>query len=69
MNKKYYPIEEALANVCNVINFKPKQPIMTMNENELLELENELKPYINWVEHPDYYQLVPQLKDGTLILN
>ena len=64
-----YPLEEALSNVCNVIGYKPQKPIITMNEDDLSQLEKELNPYINWVEHPNYIQLVPQLKNGTLILN
>lgn len=68
MGKKYYPIEDAINNITKRLNLS-LQDSKNMNEEELLEAENIISDYVDFVEHPDYVQVVPKVKEtGELIL-
>ena len=68
MGKKYYPIEDAINNITKRLNLS-LQDSKNMNEEELLEAENIISDYVYFVEHPDYVQAVPKVKEtGELIL-
>lgn len=68
MGKKYYPIEDAINNITKRLNLS-LQDSKKMNEEELLEAENIISDYVDFVEHPDYIQAVPKVKEtGELIL-
>lgn len=68
MGKKYYPIEDAINNITKRLNLS-LQDSKNMNEEELLEAENIISDYVDFVEHPDYVQGVPKVKEtGELIL-
>lgn len=68
MGKKYYPIEDAINNITKRLNLS-LQDSKNMNEEELLEAENIISDYVDFVEHPDYIQAVPKVKEtGELIL-
>lgn len=65
----YYPIEDAINNISAKLKlgFKDAEE---MNEAELDEAERYISQYVEWVEHPDYYQLVPKvIATGELILD
>lgn len=68
MSKKYYPIENAINNITKRLNLS-LQDSKNMNEEELLEAENIISDYVDFVEHLDYVQAVPKVKEtGELIL-
>ena len=67
-NKLYYSIEEAINNVSSKLCLGLKDA-NEMNEAELEEVEKEICKYVDFVEHPDYIQFVPKIKEtGELIL-
>jgi hypothetical protein len=67
-NKLYYPIEEAINNVSAKLHLGLKDA-NEMNEAEIFEAEEEISKHVDFVEHTDYIQLVPKIKEtGELIL-
>lgn len=60
-NKKYYySMEEAINNISKklCLGFKDAND---MNEMEFENAAKEILKYVEFVEHPDYIQLVPRL--------
>lgn len=68
MSKKYYSIEDAVNNFSKKFDLELKNA-KNMNDKELLEAENIITGYVDFVDHPDYVQAVPKVKEtGELIL-
>lgn len=61
-NKKYYAIEEAINNVSKKLGLGFKDA-NTMNKTELYNAEKEISKYVDFVEHSDYIQSVPKIKE------
>ncbi len=59
--KKYYPIEDAINNVSKKFRLNLKDS-NEMDEKELEEAEMLITEYVEFVEHPEYVQLVPKMK-------
>lgn len=67
-NKLYYSIEDVVNIVSNKLNLG-LEDAHKMNEEELEKAEQIISKYVDFVEHPDYIQLVPQIKEtGEFIL-
>lgn len=67
-NKLYYSIEDVINNVSSKLCLGLKDA-NEMNEAELEEAEKEICKHVDFVEHPDYIQFVPKIKEtGELIL-
>lgn len=64
--KFYYPIDEQI-DACYAFLGIEKKPADSMTEDEMSEAE--LAELFEWVEHPEYMQLVPRhLETGKYIL-
>lgn len=61
--KNYYSIEKAINKVSKRFHLNLKDA-NKMNELELEEAERVIMNYVEFVEHPDYIQLVPKVR-GT----
>lgn len=68
MDRIYYPIEDQINNVAKKLAMDLPDA-HTMGESELCSVQQRLSKNVEWVEHPDYIQLVPKIKSsGGLIL-
>ena len=66
--KIYYPIEDAINKISEKFSLGLKDANY-MDEIELNNAEKEICKYVEFVEHPDYIQLVPRIiQTGNFIL-
>lgn len=65
--KKYYSIESAINKVSEKFHLNLKDA-NKMNEQELEKAEKVISGYVEFVEHPEYSQLVPKVKGTNELL-
>ena len=69
MKTKYYPVEDAVNNVSSKLKLGLKDAY-DMDVEEFDNVEKYVSQYVEWVEHPDYWQRVPKvIATGELILD
>ena len=65
--KKYYSIENAINKVSKKFHLDLKDA-NELDEKELEEAERVIMEYVEFVEHPEYIQLVPKIKGTNELL-
>lgn len=65
--KKYYSIENAINKVSKKFHLNLKDA-NEMDEKELEEAERVIMEYVEFVENPEYIQLVPKIKGTNELL-